>query len=175
MYGFDDVRLECGHGEAPSPREAWTTPQMIEHLVPASQANSLLPIGAASKSPAEVHVVDASSKRAPTSLLSTSPYLVRFLGVLGSRIQGAVWGSPLRAARVASAVRTTTPIYPLRQVLTRCNYQQRHGPRLFPPSCLGPDSGVGTLALPRSTFTSVPSPNLRPTFTNRYILTSNRA
>jgi hypothetical protein len=51
------------------------------------------------------------------------------------------------------------------------NYQARG---YYPPSCLGPGSGVGTLAFPRSTCTSVPPPNLRPTFSNRYILTSSR-
>ena len=42
------------------------------------------------------------------------------------------------------------------------------------PLLLGPGSGAGTLALARSSFTPVLPPNLRPTFTNLYILTSSR-
>src|SRR5829696_6278820 len=55
----------------------------------------------------------------------------------------------------------------------RMRYSERPSPRLFPPSCLGPGSSV-TLAPPRFGLTSEPPPNLRPTFTNRYILTSSR-
>jgi hypothetical protein len=39
-YGFDDVRLERGHGEAPSKWEALTTPRMIEQFVPTLQVGA---------------------------------------------------------------------------------------------------------------------------------------
>jgi hypothetical protein len=47
-----------------------------------------------------------------------------------------------------------------------CDNEQNRPQATIPPPCLGPDSGVGTLALPRSAFTSVPPPNLLPAFTN---------
>ena len=48
------------------------------------------------------------------------------------------------------------------------------GPRLLSSLLSRTGFWVGTLAFPRSTCTSVPPPNLRPTFSNRYILTSSR-
>jgi SnoaL-like polyketide cyclase len=44
----------------------------------------------------------------------------------------------------------------------------------IPPSRLGSGSRTGTLAFPRSAFISGPPPNLRPTFTDSYISTSDR-
>jgi len=41
--GLDEVRLDRGHGYTPSPREALTTAQMIEHPVPTLQVGALHP------------------------------------------------------------------------------------------------------------------------------------